>query len=1045
MIRFFVSELTRCKKIVSVFKVRQNRTFCRKVRSKDKEGVMKQRVYFLGCLLAAIGILMGANISHAALNPNPPTSPVKLIFIHHSTGGNWLADVGQHEFAGGLGNALRQNNYFVSATNYGWGPDGIGDRTDIPNWPEWFTGPNRDIYMKALYTESDPNFGDFGSYSRLSPDPGGQNEIIMFKSCFPNSNLDGNPNDPPASEPNDWELSVSNAKAVYNNILTYFATRQDKLFIVITAPPLMQEETSSDRAANARAFNNWLVNDWLQSYSHHNVAVFDFYNVLTSNGGSTTVNDAGQETGNHHRYRNNAVQHIQTLNNNYSSYYTGDSHPSAAGGQKATTEFVPLLNIFYHCWKGTGDCPNGAQPLSVSITADPVAGPPPLDVNFSSTVSGGTAPYVYQWTFGDSTTSDLANPSHTFNTVKDYTVTLEVTDSLGSQAQAQVTISVQSDDMTTFHPGWNLFSLPVSPADGTIGTLLQPLNGSYQSVWSYRNNKWFKYDPTLDNNTLTSLQVGLGYWIKMNQQDSISFTGTTVPHSFDLTAGWNLVGFCGEASATIEEAIASIRPQLEIVWSYKNGQWSMYDPNNPVLNDLDAMNPGDGYYIRVKAGCKWTFPYTNQSERLQPSDFQYLGAFRLPGDGDPPLTFAYGGNAMSFNPDGDPSGSDSYPGSLFIMGHDRVPDTYPNGNQVAEVTIPPPAIAENPEDLPVASFLQNFHDVLAGCFTNMQEIPKVGMQYLNHPDTGPKIHVCWGRHLQSQEEPSHAWFNPTLDSPDVQGFWFIGTQNLYSVNGYMFDIPTDWADAHAQGRYLATGRMRDGGQGGMGPALFAYRPWMSGGAAPATGTHLSETVLLLYENADNTQEIIRSMKGYQHPDEWEGGAWITTPSGKSAVLFAGTKSTGTKYWYGFIHPDGPEYPCVDQHVTDFVTCRMADGSPCPAGDFAGCCEDGVDCISYRGWWSTRFDAQFILYDPADLARVASGEIESWEPQPYASIDIDEHLYLNPPVGDEINIGFGDQRRYRIASAAYDRASGLLYVLEQFADGGKPVVHVWKLN
>ena len=26
------------------------------------------------------------------------------------------------------------------------------------------------------------------------------------------------------------------------------------------------------------------------------------------------------------------------------------------------------------------------------------------------------------------------------------------------------------------------------------------------------------------------------------------------------------------------------------------------------------------------------------------------------------------------------------------------------------------------------------------------------------------------------------------------------------------------------------------------------------------------------------------MKGYQHPDEWSGGAWITTKSGKSAVV-----------------------------------------------------------------------------------------------------------------------------------------------------------------
>ena len=56
-------------------------------------------------------------------NPNPPTSPVRLIFIHHSTGGNWLADPNDDSPHGGLGRALMNNNYYVSATNYGWGPD----------------------------------------------------------------------------------------------------------------------------------------------------------------------------------------------------------------------------------------------------------------------------------------------------------------------------------------------------------------------------------------------------------------------------------------------------------------------------------------------------------------------------------------------------------------------------------------------------------------------------------------------------------------------------------------------------------------------------------------------------------------------------------------------------------------------------------------------------------------------------------------------------------------------------------------------------------
>jgi hypothetical protein len=240
--------------------------------------------------------------------------------------------------------------------------------------------------------------------------------------------------------------------------------------------------------------------------------------------------------------------------------------------------------------------------------------------------------------------------------------------------------------------------------------------------------------------------------------------------------------------------------------------------------------------------------------------------------------------------------------------------------------------------------------------------------------------------------------------------------------------------------------MRDGGQGGMGPTLFAYRPWLAGGAAPASGTHLDETVLLLYENADAVDVITRCMSGYQHPDEWEGGAWITTSSGKSAVLFAGNKSNGTKYWYGYINPAGPAYPCVDADVTDYVTCRMADGTSCPPEDFTGCCsEENGFCPSLRGWWTTHFDAQFIMYNPADLAQVATGTMKPWEPQPYASLDIDDHLYLNPSGTDLDMLGTGEQRRYRIGDVAFDRANGFLYVLELYADEAKPVVHVWRVQ
>ncbi|MDD2923419.1 MAG: hypothetical protein PHQ36_14130 [Anaerolineales bacterium] len=279
----------------------------------------------LACIIPAQAASSPAPLS-ATINPNPPAQTVKLIFIHHSTGENLLRDD-----YGLLGKKLGQNNYFVSDTNYGWGPNAIGDRTDIPDWLEWFRSPSTPVTMNALFAESGQN----SVYTRTLADPGGQNTIVMFKSCFPNSNLSGNPNDPPDPTPG---YTVGHAKYVYNEILKYFRAHPDKLFIVITAPPV----TDPTYAANARAFNNWLYNDWLtvNAYPFSNVAVFDFYNVLTHPNA-------------HHRYNTatSSIEHIVVAGSNTSYYPSGDDHPNVVGSQKATTEFIPLLNIFYNRWK----------------------------------------------------------------------------------------------------------------------------------------------------------------------------------------------------------------------------------------------------------------------------------------------------------------------------------------------------------------------------------------------------------------------------------------------------------------------------------------------------------------------------------------------------------------------------------------------------------------------------------------------------------------------------------------------------------------------
>ncbi|MBF0345825.1 MAG: VCBS repeat-containing protein [Nitrospirae bacterium] len=307
------------------------------------------------------GVFNQGVVLASTLNPAPPANPVRLVFVHHSVGEYWLNDTWATH-GGALGTALRDNSYFVSDTNYGWGPDSIGDRTDIGHWWDWFRGTNSSTILSELYNLSAQN----STYERLTTAPAGENEIVMFKSCFYNSALRGNPNDPiPLISSNplrsqDYSSeynTVANAKGIYIDILEYFRTRQDKLFIVVTAPP----QYDPTYAANTRAFNEWLTNDWLKNYPYNNVAVFDFYNVLTTNSGNANTNDLNADSGNHHRWRNGVIQHKvdgdDDADSNVLEYPSDDDHPTQAGNQKATGEFVPLLNTYYNCWKNLGGCP----------------------------------------------------------------------------------------------------------------------------------------------------------------------------------------------------------------------------------------------------------------------------------------------------------------------------------------------------------------------------------------------------------------------------------------------------------------------------------------------------------------------------------------------------------------------------------------------------------------------------------------------------------------------------------------------------------------
>lgn len=85
-----------------------------------------------------------------------------------------------------------------------------------------------------------------------------------------------------------------------------------------------------------------------------------------------------------------------------------------------------------------------ADPLTLAAVADPDNGLYPLEVEFMATPTGGIGPYTYLWDFndGEDATSTLQNPTHVFEQVGLYLVTVTVTDSCGCTATTVVPVAV---------------------------------------------------------------------------------------------------------------------------------------------------------------------------------------------------------------------------------------------------------------------------------------------------------------------------------------------------------------------------------------------------------------------------------------------------------------------------------------------------------------------------------------------------------------------------------------------------------------------------
>jgi len=219
----------------------------------------------------------------------------QLLFIHHSVGRIWLGP-------GELRSALMANGIGVKDATRG---DEIGESTDMSDWIPKFT----EQFDKVLKFEGNPNV-----YYKDAR----QNDIIMFKSCFPNSNIIAEGEAP--GNANDKTMTVWNFKAIMNELKGVFQRHPQKTFIYVTSPPLAQFETNADNAKRARQFADWVKTEYLRDYGAQtglkNLLIFDFYDILADSDNMLKKEYMSREN---------------------------DSHPNVAGCKIATDAFISFL------------------------------------------------------------------------------------------------------------------------------------------------------------------------------------------------------------------------------------------------------------------------------------------------------------------------------------------------------------------------------------------------------------------------------------------------------------------------------------------------------------------------------------------------------------------------------------------------------------------------------------------------------------------------------------------------------------------------------
>lgn len=368
-------------------------------------------------------------------------------------------------------------------------------------------------------------------------------------------------------------------------------------------------------------------------------------------------------------------------------------------------------------------------------------------------------------------------------------------------------------------------------------------------------------------------------------------------------------------------------------------------------------------------------------------DLVYEGAFTA--------MIAFSEGAKAFNAEGDDGR-----GSLYVTGHlvEMDPELY-------EVTIPEPVIGASWSSLPRVSVIRNGSPVAPISGLKLKDVELFPPCWL---------HLTFGKHQQDNDYPCHGACRPDLTGT-VGPYWCgrgAPIRNQIETNAYLAGLPDWWANLNTGGRNLIRGRHREG-QGPSGPTLYVDE-WPDPFTAPPAGFRTDALTLLRYGDRACWEGGGENCIDQHCPaDTYMGVAFVE--SGRiRAFVWAGLKGYG-ECWYGY--PDGTRCP----PVCDCQTCGGA-----------------------RGFQATSYMPRLVAFRASDLAAVAAGLVEPWEPQPYDVFDLSPYMVGGPNSVNVTGLAYCSPRDVPPGH----RWAGRLFVSEK--DTGTqytayPTIHVFRVR